>query len=44
MKLEFDEISPFSNKKTVLVEADEQTNVESRICLSTGYTTRDNWK
>jgi hypothetical protein len=43
MKLEFDEISPFSKQKTVLVEADQSTNVESRICLGTGYTTRDNW-
>jgi hypothetical protein len=43
MKLEFDEISPFSKEKTVLVEAHEQSNVESRICLASGYTTRDNW-
>ena len=43
MKLEFDEISPFSKERTVLVEADETNNVESRICLSSGYTTRDNW-
>ena len=44
MKTEYDEISPFSKQKTVLVEADEHTNVESRICLATGYTTRDDWK
>ena len=43
MKSEFDEISPFSKQKTVLVEADEKTNVESRICLATGYTTRNDW-
>ena len=43
MKLEFDEVSPFSKEKTVLVEADERTNVESRICLSSGYTTCDKW-
>ena len=43
MKLEFDEISPFSKQKTVLVEADDKTNLESRICLASGYTTSDNW-
>ena len=43
MKLDFDEISPFSKDKTVLVESDEYTNIESRICLSSGYTTNDKW-
>jgi len=44
MKLDFDEMSPFSNEKTVLLEADEKTNLESRICIASGYTTRDEWK
>ena len=44
MKLEYDEESPFTGKKSVLVEADETTNIESKICMDTGYTTRDYWK
>ena len=44
MKLEYDEISPLTGQKTVVVEADEQTNIESYICMESGYTTTDKLK
>ena len=44
MKLEFDANSPMTGNKTVLVESDENTNIESRLCVETGYTTKDTWK
>ena len=44
LKLDYDEISPFTGNKCVLIEADDQTNTESRICMETGYTTKDIWK
>ena len=44
MNLEYDEISPITNNKCVLVEADENTNIESRICMESGYTTNERLK
>ena len=44
MNLEYDAISPITGNKCVLIEADETTNQESRICMETGYTTKDIWK
>ena len=44
IKLEYDEISPLSGNKCVVVEADEETNIESYICMESGYTTSDSLK
>ena len=41
LKLEYDDISPFTGNKCVLIEADEKTGTESRICMESGYTTMD---
>jgi hypothetical protein len=41
LKLEFDDISPFTGNKCVLIEADENTGMESRICMESGMTTTD---
>ena len=44
MKLDYDEISPITENKCVLVEADEQTNSVSYLCMESGYTTSDKLK
>jgi len=44
LKLDYDDISPFTGNKCVLIEADEATNIESRICMETGYTTTEKLK
>jgi len=44
MNIEYDEISPITGNKCVLVEADENTNIESRICMESGYTTNGRLK
>ena len=44
MKIEYDEISPITGNKCVLIEADENTNIESRICMESGYTTNERLK
>lgn len=41
LNLEYDDISPFTGNKCVLIEADEKTGTESRICMESGYTTMD---
>ena len=41
MKLDYDEISPITKNKCVLVEADEQSNSVSYLCMESGYTTTD---
>tara|TARA_R110000824_G_scaffold389607_1_gene585779 strand:- start:3648 stop:4175 length:528 start_codon:yes stop_codon:yes gene_type:complete len=41
IKLEYDDISPFTGNKCVLIEADSSNDVESRICMESGYTTSD---
>jgi hypothetical protein len=44
MKLEYDEISPITGNQCVIVEADETTGIESRLCIESGYTTNDRLK
>ena len=44
MKITYDENSPITNNLCVLVEADENTNIESKICMESGYTTNDRLK
>jgi hypothetical protein len=41
MNINYDEASPITGNKCVLVEADETTNIESRICMESGYTTNE---
>jgi hypothetical protein len=41
IKLEYDDDSPFTGNKCVLIEADQGTGAESRICMESGYTTMD---
>lgn len=42
--MEYDEISPITGKHVVLIEADPQTGIESRICMESGYTTSEKLK
>ena len=42
--IECEEISPITGNKCVMVEADEKTNVESYLCLESGYTTTDRFE
>ena len=42
MKVDTTEISPFTGKKSVVVE--EYNNVETRICMDTGFTTNTEYK
>ena len=44
LKLEYDDTSPFTGNDCVLIEADDQTGEESRICMETGYTTTERFK
>lgn len=44
MKLEYDETSPITGNLCVIVEADEQTNTTSYMCMESGFTTTDNMK
>jgi hypothetical protein len=39
MKLDYDEISPITKNKCVVAEADPESNVESYLCMESGYTT-----
>lgn len=39
--MDYDEISPITGNRSVLIEADTATNIESRICMESGYTTKD---
>jgi hypothetical protein len=39
MRLVFDEISPITGRKTVLVEADETMQDHVKLCMETGYQT-----
>ena len=41
INLDYDEVSPFTGNKCVLIEADENTGMESRICMESGMTTTD---
>ena len=40
LKLDYDEISPITNNKCVIVEADEESGAEHRMCMESGYITR----
>jgi len=44
MNLNYDDISPITGNKCILIEADENTNIESRICMESGYTTSERLK
>jgi hypothetical protein len=41
MNLDYDEISPITGNKCVLVEADESSDTQSYLCMESGYTTTD---
>tara|TARA_Y100000593_G_scaffold81051_1_gene151464 strand:- start:694 stop:1191 length:498 start_codon:yes stop_codon:yes gene_type:complete len=41
MNIDYDEISPITGNKCVVVEADVNANVESYLCMESGYTTTD---
>ena len=41
MKIDYDEISPITGNKCVVVEADEKANIQSYLCMESGYTTTD---
>ena len=43
MKSDLTEISPFTDKKSVIVEKTD-TGIETRICMDTGYTTNSDYK
>jgi hypothetical protein len=42
--MDYDEISPITGNRTVLIEADPQTGINSRICMESGYTTSEKLK
>ena len=44
MNLDYDSISPITGNKCVIVEADENTNINSYMCMESGYTTTENFK
>jgi len=39
--MEYDEISPITGNRRVLIEADPDTGINSRICMESGYTTSE---
>jgi len=43
MRLDYDEINPFTRRKTVLVEWDENAQQNMKLCMETGYHTFDSW-
>jgi len=44
LKLDYDEKSPITGNVCVIVEADEETNTTSYMCMESGFTTTDNMK
>ena len=42
--MDYDEISPITGNQVVLIEADPQTGINSRICMESGYTTTERLK
>ena len=44
LKLDYDEISPITGNKCVIVEADTETGEEHRMCMESGYVTRSSFK
>jgi hypothetical protein len=41
MNVDYDEISPITGNKCVVVEADPGANIQSYLCMESGYTTTD---
>tara|TARA_R110001592_G_scaffold10504_7_gene54379 strand:- start:7300 stop:7806 length:507 start_codon:yes stop_codon:yes gene_type:complete len=41
MNIEYDAVSPITNNLCVVIEASPDSNVESQICMESGYTTTD---
>ena len=41
MNLDYDGISPITGNKCVLVEADQKTNIESYLCMESGFTSHE---
>ena len=39
--MDYDEISPITGNQRVIIEADPNTGEESRICMESGYTTKE---
>ena len=39
--LDYDEVSPVTGNKCVLVEADQKTNTESYLCMESGFTSHE---
>ena len=37
LKADYDEISPITGNKCVIIEVDEQSNTTSYICMESGY-------
>ena len=44
MKLDYDAISPITGNECVIIEADENTNINSYMCMESGYTTTDQFQ
>ena len=44
LNLDYDAVSPFTGNSCILIEADELTNTEARICMESGYTTSERFK
>ncbi len=44
MKLNYDEISPITGNKSVMVEYDEDKGQNMKLCMESGYQTFDSWK
>ena len=40
IKLDYDEVSPITGNKCVIVEADKESGEEHRMCMESGYVTR----
>tara|TARA_R110002096_G_scaffold225596_3_gene414816 strand:- start:611 stop:1117 length:507 start_codon:yes stop_codon:yes gene_type:complete len=41
MNIDYDAISPITGNKCVVVEADPDANIQSYLCMESGYTTTD---
>lgn len=44
MRLDYDELSPITGRKTVLKERDENLQEDMFLCMETGYHTYSSWK
>jgi len=41
MNVDYDDISPITGNKCVVIEADPDANIQSYLCMESGYTTTD---